>query len=709
MIRYTMKKFRKRALLMLMLLASMAGVKGQDQLIFHETFNKNYNLDITGTGIIGGISSGLGAWSWDDDRYWVNQRNGEWGFKGIGAGLNSIQIMQTGGYITTQALGDIDRTVNGRTFPEKDDVTVRIKIGKPFGVTALAAGAITQAFGIAPRISNIRIRGGGSDTKSSADHLSMGGWRSTLFGSTTKTFEIRNATPQTQIQFVGNFQTCIYDVRFYREGRPTDHMWDIGDIDGNITGDASGWMYGYVTRVETKKHKFKGQNGDFEEEIYDLIVRKDFNDFSKEIRVPLYSKTIHTKNKAITLEEAEALPFEVEQYVGLNKVKHIHKAGDLINSKVLFHAVFNKDTGQKLYRWLDDNHKKWEYTDNWKEPVADVDRLLVMTPLYSELTDYRMKETDVKYMESVYSFDGKGVIDGKEYDGVSKNHLFYVINTSDDEVRKLANVVSVHYDAVNAGDENTALAVLPDHGTAESIALTDAGNNKDFWNLYDAEVPGGLPAFDRDINKDGSIKSFIAPFDVTYDKDAFTAYSFDRGLVKLTKTGTARITMVETTDNPLKANRPYMLVPKNSTDVYTVRAANSKVHASVFPEKREDWSFTGTFRKLDNAEAVAYGAVVLSGGKLYAIEEGTGSYVPALRSFIESAPGFKVETKPAGSKAIELSFSSFGSVNTTAVEKMSVSENTPLPVYSVDGVYLGTDFDALPKGMYIVNKHKVVK
>ena len=247
MIRYTMKKFRKRALLMLMLLASMAGVKGQDQLIFHETFNKNYNLDITGTGIIGGISSGLGAWSWDDDRYWVNQRNGEWGFKGIGAGLNSIQIMQTGGYITTQALGDIDRTVNGRTFPEKDDVTVRIKIGKPFGVTALAAGAITQAFGIEPRISNIRIRGGGSDTKSSADHLSMGGWRSTLFGSTTKTFEIRNATPQTQIQFVGNFQTCIYDVRFYREGRPTDHMWDIGDIDGNITGDASGWMYGYVT------------------------------------------------------------------------------------------------------------------------------------------------------------------------------------------------------------------------------------------------------------------------------------------------------------------------------------------------------------------------------------------------------------------------------------------------------------------------------
>lgn len=112
MIRYTMKKFRKRALLMLMLLASMAGVKGQDQLIFHETFNKNYNLDITGTGAIGGIFGAMGAWSWDDERYWVNERNdegqGQWGFKYIGPGLNSIMIRKNDGYITTKPLGEIE-------------------------------------------------------------------------------------------------------------------------------------------------------------------------------------------------------------------------------------------------------------------------------------------------------------------------------------------------------------------------------------------------------------------------------------------------------------------------------------------------------------------------------------------------------------------------------------------------------------------------
>ncbi|WP_028896373.1 hypothetical protein [Prevotella sp. HUN102] len=688
---------------------------GQDQLIFHETFDKNYNIDFTGTSAGSGFGGLFGAWTWDSDDYWVNNRDhssGGWGFYKMGPGLNSVVMRENGGYITTKQLGEIDKKVNGRTFPDKDDITVKIKIGKPFGLVNLQAGIISAIFKIFPRITNINLKGAGPDTKCSADHLSMGGWRTTFFGSTTKTFEIRNATPTTQVQFVGNIQTCIYDIRFYREGRPTDKIWNIDDIDGSIIGEASGWMYGYVTRVETQKHKVKvmegGKEVEKDENIYTLIIRKDFNDFSKEVAVPLYNKTFEIKKKAITLEEAKELPFSAEQYVGINKLKNIHSAGDLINSKVLFHATFNKDTGQKLYRWLDDKKKNWEYIDNWKEPVADVDRMLVMTPLYSELTDYRMKDSDIKYMNSVFSFDGKGVINGKEYDGVSKNHLFYVLNTSDDAVREIDNVISVHYDAINAGNDDTSLASLPNQGTATKISLTDAGNNKDFWNLYDAEVAGNLPTFDRDISKNGSVKSFISPFDVTYDKDAFTAYSFNPSNVSYTKS-TARIIMKETIDNPLKANHPYMLVPKNPNDGYQVIAANSKIAISEFPTKRTGWTLTGTFRKLSNAEAAKYGAVVLSNGKLYAIESGTDSYVPALRSFIESAPGFEVKPTTAGVKSFILSFQSLDAEGTTSVENLSFADKKPLPIYSINGVYLGTDFDALPKGIYIVNNHKIAK
>lgn len=47
----------------------------------------------------------------------------------------------------------------------------------------------------------------------------------------------------------------------------------------------------------------------------------------------------------------------------------------------------------------------------------------------------------------------------------------------------------------------------------------------------------------------------------------------------------------------------------------------------------------------------------------------------------------------------------------TAVDGVEADEKaaTPSAIYSVDGVYMGTDLNALPHGVYIIKGKKVVK
>ncbi len=692
------KHYLHRALFALTLCVSAIGAKAQDKLIFHESFNKNWNF--TTSTMFGGTLSAITSQrpAFDDERNW-DMDFGHWKEGALHVAWNYVKGPDYSDWVCSGvSCALFNGTIAGHLKPSSEQrylktrkfgsdafngstVTVKIKLGKPFRTTNFSGGIISY---IAQSPAGLEYSVVGSDEiyaatghrpTPSVDHMHLGAWRTLFFGSVRRTFTINDCTPETQLLMKGNIWTAIYDIKIYVEAPPTEPI-PLDTINGNISANSSGWVQGYVSSIQKDEDKeYTINNVKFYR--YSITIRDKFVNPTQTLTIPLYTD-LHQKQDTY------------QPYPGLPKVLNINSAGDLINSKVLVHASFNeKEQGE--------TDSATVYTDK----VNDVDKVLIMTPVYSELTDYKVNSEE---MLKKLTFDGVGNISGVEYNGPSKNLLYYVNSRSEESVKNLPNVCSGDYNLEN--EDDNYVTQMPTNLTAKEVNITDASDNKDFWNLYETTV-ATAPTYDRDINKSGSVKSFFAPFDVTYDKNAFTAYTYNNGIKY--GNGTARITMDETTDETLKANTPYMLVPKKSDGTYTVSAANNKLAVSVFPPQRNEWTFTGTFRKLSSTKAAEYGAVVLSGGKLYAIEAGTNSYVPALRGFLQSITGFSVKNQAGAKRQLILTFAAPANDHTTAIDSVPATEQKPLPIYSINGVYMGTDFNALPKGVYIVNNHKIIK
>ncbi|HEY9551049.1 MAG TPA: leucine-rich repeat domain-containing protein, partial [Prevotella sp.] len=168
-----------------------------------------------------------------------------------------------------------------------------------------------------------------------------------------------------------------------------------------------------------------------------------------------------------------------------------------------------------------------------------------------------------------------------------------------------------------------------------------------------------------------------------------------------------------TPGNTIAANTPYLLVPeKNFVNGTKLPTTEGPVEVPVTPEPQDvsglqdaGVSFTGTTHSITNAAAAALGAYNLNKNIWRPVSTATPSgYIHRFRSFI------KVNAAPA--KAF--SFAIFLSDNaTTGIEEVNIRQDLKrkqLNIYTIDGKFVGRDFDALESGnIYIVNGKKLYK
>lgn len=167
------------------------------------------------------------------------------------------------------------------------------------------------------------------------------------------------------------------------------------------------------------------------------------------------------------------------------------------------------------------------------------------------------------------------------------------------------------------------------------------------------------------------------------------------------------------TGNTLAANTPYLLVPEKNMAANTQLPVTEGVEIPVTPKAQDvqgsqdaSVSFAGTTHSIANADAAAMGAYNLSNNIWRPVSTvKTSGYIHRFRSFI------KVNT--ASAKA--LSFGIFLSDNntTTDIEETSIHQNLKnkqANIYTIDGRFVGRDFDALEGGqVYIVGGKKIYK
>ena len=169
------------------------------------------------------------------------------------------------------------------------------------------------------------------------------------------------------------------------------------------------------------------------------------------------------------------------------------------------------------------------------------------------------------------------------------------------------------------------------------------------------------------------------------------------------------------TGTRLEANKPYLVrITDGATHTLPVMT-NVEVPVSPAGYTTEtlatddgDWAFCGTTERIDNAAATAKKAYYLSGNKWYPVQNGIANdYIAPFRCFVYSKSG----TAPA--KGFTMVFDNES--GTTDIRQLENDTETDLKsnthrIYTLDGRYVGTDYNALPGGeMYIINGKKFYK
>lgn len=161
----------------------------------------------------------------------------------------------------------------------------------------------------------------------------------------------------------------------------------------------------------------------------------------------------------------------------------------------------------------------------------------------------------------------------------------------------------------------------------------------------------------------------------------------------------------------LEANTPYLL-RLNSGVTSATYATESSV---LVPETPADiylnpnasngsgWQFLGTTENITNTVAAEKGLYVLEASNTWRpvlTTEGAG-YVHSMRAFMK---------KPLGSNAPSVMMLLDESDTTTGISALHNSvESKGTDIYTLEGRYVGRDYNALPKGLYVVGGKKMYK
>ena len=166
----------------------------------------------------------------------------------------------------------------------------------------------------------------------------------------------------------------------------------------------------------------------------------------------------------------------------------------------------------------------------------------------------------------------------------------------------------------------------------------------------------------------------------------------------------------------LEANHPYLVrVTDGNTHTLpmmtnvTVPATPDIETSSVQASWDNDWKFYGTTERISNEDAYARHAYYLANNKWWPVQNGVeNDYIAPFRCFLASPTGV------APSKGFVMVFEE-GDNHTTDIRQLENSTDIDIrsgkyPFYTLDGKYMGRDYDRLVRGqMYIVNGKKFYK
>lgn len=144
----------------------------------------------------------------------------------------------------------------------------------------------------------------------------------------------------------------------------------------------------------------------------------------------------------------------------------------------------------------------------------------------------------------------------------------------------------------------------------------------------------------------------------------------------------------------IRAGQAYLVKP--TTNIVNPSFDYVRIY-SIYPQYAGGYDYVGIYSPMtiDNTRTVYF----LGGdGKLKLAKE--GSVMKGLRAY------FKVPSEGDAKLTIQLDDSDVTVIEATENHSTVTAASA---IYSVDGVYMGTDLKALPKGVYIINGKKVIK
>ena len=193
----------------------------------------------------------------------------------------------------------------------------------------------------------------------------------------------------------------------------------------------------------------------------------------------------------------------------------------------------------------------------------------------------------------------------------------------------------------------------------------------------------------------GAWNTICLPFDVTAEQIASVLKS--AGNVKEYGSEDVTTSTIKFNDaTTMQAGVPYLIKPTESATVLEFKGVTIKNVEDVNRKFGSDYKICGTFgkytMKTDGTELF-----LKTDGKFYIPAAGTAT-MKGFRAYF-----FNINGSTAGA-ALNLSFG-----EATGIDGVAADAEKNVKVYNVNGQYVGTSLEALPKGLYIVGGKKVLK
>lgn len=161
----------------------------------------------------------------------------------------------------------------------------------------------------------------------------------------------------------------------------------------------------------------------------------------------------------------------------------------------------------------------------------------------------------------------------------------------------------------------------------------------------------------------------------------------------------------------LTANTPYLIKPKTAghkvitlTDALMRPAASNSLDCSSV---RISYTFTGTYYGISGADMYANGYYALAGGAMCTATDpdvALGAFRWYMQAVSRMEGGNLSQTSPRIVIVVK-----DGETGTTGIDSINTPSAPSAPVYDLHGRRIVTSGKQLPKGVYIVNRRKVIK